>query len=112
MDLITGELRTVSISPKSETRDEQQKVQILSNTSQFDAEHEESITLYLPASPDLGKLKGRVLRIPVTMYAKASQVHRQFWKGAPVGIEILNEKGEFVLLSNRPESLKPSVKTG
>ena len=106
MDQITGEIRTVSITTKKDTKEEQQKVQLLSDSSQFGGEYEESITLYLPAIPSLEKLKRKILRIPITIYAKAGAVHRSYWDSSPVGIEIKNDKGEFVPLSNRPASLQ------
>lgn len=108
MDQVSGELRTVTVTTQRDSQEEQQKVQILSDSSQFGGEYEESITLYLPASPALGKLKKQHLRIPVTIYAKAGVVHRNYWKESPVGIEVRNDKGDFMPLSNRPESLKPA----
>jgi len=112
MDQISGELRTISLTEAKEGKQPQKKVQVLSDSSQFGGEYEETITLYLPGDIPLEKYKKQFLRIPVTTYAKAGVVHRSYWKDAPVGIEVKNEKGEFVPLSNRPESLKPSVKTG
>lgn len=116
MDLVIGELRTVSeakrTDPKTGVESVQQKIQVLSDSSQFGGEFEESITLYVPAVPSLEKLKKRILRIPVTTYAKAGVVHRNFWKDAPVAIEIQDEKGDFVPLSNRLENIKPATKTG
>ena len=99
MDQVTGELRTVTVTEARDGKqDRQQKIQILSDSSQFGGEYEESVSLYVPENPDLSKMKKKVLRIPVTIYAKAGVVHRNYWVDAPVGIEIKNEKGEFVAL--------------
>lgn len=110
MDFVTGELRTIVISAASENREEQQKIQILSSTSQFGGEHEETITLYVPIAPSLDKLRKKMLRIPVTIYAKGNVVHRNFWSDCPNGIEVMNDKGEWVAIPKRPDFSKTSTK--
>ena len=89
----------------------------------------QTVTLYCKVAGYQGKMKPMLIQLFIPVSIEGLENHIDKMIQVPVSpsdkepgkfnhavdgrsILIKNEKGEFVPLSNRPESLKPSVKTG